>query len=187
MQFVNSLLLGVALVKVIKSRKGKSNLPSFSNVLEVKHQMPGRIRFKCPKLIDNIHEATELKRQLIKVQGIHDVSTNDVTGSILIEYDHETIDPSLLIAALVKLLHLEDGIDRNQMAKLRREVVSVGNAVNHGLMSMTAGWVDTKTVLPVAFVSMAAYQLVSGTSRLLPSPLTLLFWAYNVIGLGGDS
>ncbi|THB74978.1 MAG: hypothetical protein D3926_20860 [Desulfobacteraceae bacterium] len=54
------------------------------------HDVPGRLRVKFEKLRNNPYRLQHVK-DLLSIQGVYKVKTNDLTGSIVVEYDRLSI------------------------------------------------------------------------------------------------
>ena len=65
------------------------------------HSLDGRIRVKSPDLKRTPRRAAETERQLWQCDGITEVTTNPVTGSILVQYDSQRLSQECVL----KLLH----------------------------------------------------------------------------------
>lgn len=64
--------------------------------------MPGRIRLKTAQLKKNPDKAYYLERKLALMQGVQAATVNDVTGSVVINYDHKAISPTHILNHLQK-------------------------------------------------------------------------------------
>lgn len=186
MSLTVGLLTGYAVFRALgKNKKGASSM-SFGGKVDVCHSIEGRIRIRSEFL--KVEELGSLVVvQLTKIDGIKKVSTSHLTGSILIEYDSKKIDNELLTSAVIRLIGAEEELDRLQNSKIYNELQHVDKAINHAMLDKTAGFVDTKILLSASFIGMAAYKIASSGTIGSPSSLTLLWWAYNNLNLGGKS
>lgn len=75
----------------------QSKLDFFIRVVEIASYIPGRARLYARPLVGNEALAAQVKKELSRAAGMKSVRTNTTTGSILIEYDPETLrkDPDL--------------------------------------------------------------------------------------------
>ncbi len=154
----------------------KRFVPGFKNIIEIKHSIPGRIRFIIPELKNIGIIEGYLKEQLQKMDAIENVELNAVTGSLLIKFDPE-LNPDILITALLKLLDLEKYVEENPTSLVNGELKKVGNALNRAVYEQTNGLLDAKTSLSLFLVSYGAYQLIRNTS--VPAGLNFFWWAYT--------
>ena len=75
----------------------QSKLDFFIRAVEIASYIPGRARLYARPLVGNEALAAQVKKELSRAAGMKNVRTNTTTGSILIEYDPETLrkDPDL--------------------------------------------------------------------------------------------
>ena len=75
----------------------QSKLDFFIRAVEIASYIPGRARLYARPLVGNEALAAQVKKELSRAAGMKSVRTNTTTGSILIEYDPETLrkDPDL--------------------------------------------------------------------------------------------
>jgi hypothetical protein len=71
------------------------------------HHVPGRIRIKIPSLKGKHFYAQELEKKLQLISGVHMVSVNSLTGSVLAYYDERAID----VCAITDAVSRETGVD----------------------------------------------------------------------------
>ncbi len=64
------------------------------------HSVPGRLRVKTPRVKGNESRAEDVRRMLLAMEGVADVSINTVTGSILVQYDSGRVNHRELLEAL---------------------------------------------------------------------------------------
>lgn len=69
----------------------QSKLDFFVRAVEVASYIPGRARLYARPLVGNAALAAQIERELSAAQGMKSVRTNTTTGSILLEYDPETL------------------------------------------------------------------------------------------------
>lgn len=63
------------------------------------HQVPGRIRVRIPAIRRNPYQAEEI-RNLLDFDGVQTVAINHLTGSVVVLYDPERLDPASLLGVL---------------------------------------------------------------------------------------
>lgn len=71
--------------------------------LQVKHHLPGRIRFHVAALKQYQDIGEWIKQSLMAIQGIHHVRVNDAACTIVVEYDKALLDSQTLQARLASL------------------------------------------------------------------------------------
>ncbi|WBW95034.1 HMA2 domain-containing protein [Oceanirhabdus sp. W0125-5] len=186
----SQIMIGYYLAsKMLKSNKkdGSKNipLPSFKNIIEVKHFLAGRVRIYAPKLVNNETDKNLLSTQFSKIDGINEFQVNTLTGSILVLYDINKVDAGILYSAIIRLLELEPLIDNKKTPLVSREIKQVGEAFNQGIFEKTNGIIDAETIIPVSFIILALKEIYNNPSAGKPGAYTLLWWAYNILRRGG--
>lgn len=64
------------------------------------HNVPGRLRVKIPTIKKNPKAAEHVIRLLGSVKGITSTSVKTVTGSIIVNYDPDTVSPEKILCDL---------------------------------------------------------------------------------------
>lgn len=188
MGMLSSVLYGMIAFQVINKqiRKASSNdskkTLSFNGKLDVRQNINGRLRiysdfFKVEEQSHNI------AIQLSKVDGIENVGFNSTTGSMLIIYNPEKIKGDLLISAIIRLTGIDNEIS-NDTSLISKEIRLAHNSLNYGILEKTRGIVDINTMIPMIFILLAIREYMRTKSLGTPKPITLLYWAYNTLGLG---
>lgn len=186
-RYVQFLLLSLA-GKVVSGMLGKDkkksrnslNLPSFKGVIEVKHSLKGRVRFYVPLLKNNEQIGQILISQLGKVDTISHIEVNGVTGSVVIKYDPEKIDPALLIGVIAKLLQLEGELTKKREALVSREMVNMKEALNMSIYEKTNGVLDIKSLYIIAALVFGVRKIRKAPT-MLPNGYSMLRWSYKDI------
>ena len=180
-------LLGQLLMSGGKPKRKNNvlHLPSFRNVLEVRSAIPGRIRLVSPLLKGNTAMITQAKEQIIRLKVVNRVEINPVTGSLLLIYDADQIEPQLLEAAVVKLLGLEELVKHAEGSVLRREVKNLGDAFNHAVMDKTGGLLDAKILIALVLMGVGIFNIVRNPTW-MPCGYNFLWWGANT-AFGGSS
>lgn len=181
--FLGLMALNIVLDKKVKNKAGKKNnldLPSFKNTLEVRSSMKGRIRFYSPVLKSNDGLSTYLLDQVKKIQVIKLCTINTVTGTILIEYDHENLDPQTLEGAIIKLLGLDKDIEGGRISKVRQGAGNFVSALDNGIYDFSNGILDLKSLTVIGFFVAALIDYRSYGFR-TPDYMTLLWWSSSLV------
>lgn len=63
------------------------------------HDVPGRLRVKFNKLRNNPYRLNQI-RDMLRVDGVYEIKTNDLTGSVVVSYDSLAIDADRLLSVL---------------------------------------------------------------------------------------
>jgi hypothetical protein len=151
--------------------------------LTIAHRLPGRLRAIAPTLRDDPDALRRIEREVLALDGVRAATGNHVTGSLLIEYDHEAQDERAVVARLqeatgmrVRLNGLNgDLAPSSGMPAFAEAIQAPFQRLNTGLASLTKNNIDLRFLVPVL---LAAY----GTLKLLRQgpvpaiPWYLLYW-----------
>lgn len=155
-------------------------LPSFKNALEVKSSIPGRVRFYAPILVGNIEVANSFVDQISKIDVIKTCRVNALTGTILMEYDHQLLDPQTLEGAVIKLLGVDKSIDEGRVSEVKKASEKLFAAVNNGLYDFTNGLLDVKSLAGLALIGAGLLDLRRNGGGRLPDYATLGWWGTSL-------
>ncbi|WP_297436489.1 HMA2 domain-containing protein [uncultured Clostridium sp.] len=186
-RYIRFLLISLAgkvvsemLVKEKKKSKNSLNLPSFKGVIEVKHSLRGRVRLYVPIVKNNEEAGQLLISQLGRVETISHIEVNSVTGSVVIKYDAEKIDPALLIGVVAKLLQIESELTKNKEALVSKELGNVKEALNMSIYNKTNGILDMKSVY-IIMILFFGVRKIRQMPTMLPNGYSMIRWAYKDI------
>jgi copper chaperone CopZ len=99
------------------------------------HTLAGRIRVKSPALKRAPQRAAEVERQLQQCDGITEVTTNPVTGSILVQYDPQRLSQEYVL----KLLHTVGCLAEQQQSRHQTtEIFAATAEFSRGLIRTVA-------------------------------------------------
>jgi len=159
-----------------KSNKIKKPMPSFKDIIEIKHFIPGRIRYKIPHLIGNEKELKNLKKLLKSFDNIQKIEGSTITGSVLITY--EKIEPSLITGILIHILNLKEAIDKPVTGRIHREFSSIISSLNRAIYEQSHGLLDINTITSLTLGTLGVTSLIRNPVK-APGAWTLLWWFYN--------
>ena len=88
------------------------------------HSVPGRLRIKIPSIKYQPGDLQSINNLIEGLQGVNDIKANEVTGSIVVNYDPETTVPEQILTILKendfigelerpKRNHLQDGLSKS--------------------------------------------------------------------------
>ena len=169
----------IGLRKAIKSKEDSIEVPSFRGIVEVKHKMKGRIRFRIPVLKSNEKGFKQLEDQMNQIDNISVVETNSVTGSLLVKYT-EAIEPTLIVGIIIKLLGLEDEVKKPRQAVITSEFRKARDSVNYAINEKTLGILDLKSILFVLFTTFGIRKILKNPA-LGPNGYTFLWWGSSML------
>ncbi|SHE90478.1 HMA2 domain-containing protein [Clostridium fallax] len=182
-KFLFYSLGGIVLNKITNNEcnnKPALNLPNFRGTLEVKHYIEGRLRLKIPSLIENEEQGYGVLEQLNKIDEINTVEINFKIGTILIKYNEEKIKPILLIGIIIRLLGLENEIQKEIEPIVTKEVKNIKDSLNLAVYDKTKGILDMKNIIMISLIGLGIYRLKI-SPQLNISGITCLWWAYSFI------
>lgn len=172
------ILTGLILSKLLAGRKKNKAFRGFRNIIEIKHDIPGRVRFYVPSLKHNPGAGRSLEQQLIKAKPVKQIRISPVTGTLLIIFDPLQIEATTLTGVVAKLLGLEKEIEKTQPSLIGKKLVDVLKSANSSIYESSEGVVDMNSLITVSFLSLGVYSLLK-SPKILPAGLSLLYWAYN--------
>ncbi len=157
---------------------------SFVGVVEQRHLLPGRVRFRVPSLKGRPQRAASLADALSRLPEIQSVEATPITGSVLIHFDPERIGTDLLLVAIVRVLGLEAELKRPPLPALPRALREAAGGLNRAVYDETRGVLDLWSAVPLGLGLVGAATQLRPGGRALPSGFTLLWWAYLALVAG---
>ncbi len=178
MRMINIMLIASGLFISKGKENKKSNLPNFKGILEVKHYVPGRLRLSCQSIKQNPDACNILIDTCNKIPGINKITINECIGSILIEYDFNTLEPVLIIGIVLKILDLEKEINQNPKSLVSKESINIADSLNRTIYEKTNGIMDFKSMV---FLLIGAYSIydIKARPEIRPCGYTCLWWVYS--------
>jgi len=171
-------LITAALLTTLLGQKrgaGGAALPSFPNVMETLHALPGRLRLRAPVLIGKRAAAEQLQKSLSRLDGVQSAEANPISGSLLIHFAPERVKPDMLIGAAIRLLGLEKDVERAPPSYIGEGIRRAGESLNQAIYQQSGGAIDLWTSLTLLLVAAGVRQLAAGNQFGWP----LLWWAYR--------
>lgn len=184
MHLVTGVIIA-ALAGRAKQNKVLQGLPMFkTGPIQIVHVLPGRIRFVIPALKSNHETMQPGIEQLGKLKGIDSVVFSSVSGSLTVRFNHEMVPPPLLFSAVARLLGLEHALDKPLTPGVIKEISELGSSFNRMIYDETNGLLDLKTIAIGSLVVLGTRKLLAERWATMPTGLTLLWWAFNLINRG---
>jgi hypothetical protein len=157
------MVIGYILARLLTQAKSNGEiLPSVKGKFEIAHRLPGRIRFRImllagqdDKIIDSV------KTELLNIAAVKSVQINPVSTSLIVEYDEEKIDATIIHGILLKLLDLDELFDRPLESLAQRELKQVGSSINRKVYDTTAGLLDVTSALSLSIFLLGLYQILA--------------------------
>ncbi len=164
MQLLAQLLLTLFLKRSTGTPKNsdlsRSPLLRMRYPIRTTHLLPGRVRFHVPVLVGRRDDAARIDGAMRRIQGVHGVEINPVSGSVLIEFDPERLEAEILFAALIRLLGLEKELKKTPVSLVRKEGWVALQSLNRAVYDMTAGVIDLYSAAAILAGAAAVNRLV---------------------------
>jgi Heavy metal associated domain 2 len=141
----------------------------------VTHQIRGRIRLRVPTMRNQAPYFEGLRQRLSTLPGLHRLTTNTRTGSVLIEHtgELEAID------SVGRRLELFEVGERPHPHSLNEMFYAVGAKPDSFLKNVTDGRVELSSLAVVALAGLGIKQIIGGYA--LPAGWTLIWNAINLV------
>lgn len=150
--------------------------------VRVVHAIKGRLRLQVPA-VNGLQEADLPGIATLKtLNGIQTVRFTPVTGSILIHYHPDQLEPMLIWGAVIKLLGLEDEMDKSPTPAILKEMKAFGRGLNRSVLQETHGFLDGRAILIILMLIIGVRKLYVDRWASIPAGATLIWWALNSIG-----
>lgn len=92
------------------------------------HHVPGRLRIKAPHLKRNERQASAMQQALDNARGVVNAEVNTLTGSVVINYDHNVTTPH----------HIWDHLRHHGLIETKLALDHAGDAVSHTIHKTAA-------------------------------------------------
>lgn len=156
----------------------------------IESYVPGRIRVRIPRDQRGSETAKDVASMLRDIAGIRGVDVNAVTGSVLVEYDPESIDVDQLIAMGKAANIIGDiesaaagGIESPGFAPRSRaatRIVTGFQRFDDLVNRASRGLLDAKTLMPLLLLGVSLGRAF-GKTKNAPAPWQSLMWyAYSM-------
>ena len=154
--------------------------------IQVAHAIPGRVRFIIPSLRQSGLDEPMIER-LRSLHGIRRVEVNPISGSLLVLYGQDQIDPPLLLGAVARLLGLDDALESTPTPAMTRELRLLAESVNRAVFAKTHGLLDLWSIMALMLLVVGGRKIMADGARSLPAGLTLVWWAIHSLRARGDA
>jgi hypothetical protein len=154
-----------------------------TQVLELVHHHPGRLRVRARALRDDAELAARIAVALEGMPGITRVTQNTRTGSVLVEYEPGLVEPDAIaqrIAVTAELLSPFDPRAAKPVFRPAGALIEGTRELNAIAEELTGGRVDLRSLVPAALAGVAAYSFAFAKGPRLPRWDNLLWWSYSV-------
>ena len=165
----------------IAIKQNDNDMPSIKGALEVRSNIPGRMRLYSPK-IKSFDETMARLEQLHTNRVVTSVAVNPVTQTILLTYDKAEIEPEILAGVVLKLLEA----DKKESSKVGLAIKSITDGVDYLLQDKSNGLINLTQAVAGTFIGMGMKQCSAGKFS-VPNAATLFWWAYSMLRKSGSN
>jgi hypothetical protein len=149
--------------------------------IQILHAMPGRIRLQCNQW-KNKEVATSLESSFKKLSIIKRASSSHFTGSLLLEFNVECIDPKVFDQLMQHAVDVAVSAYPKTESRLMRTMRGTVNSFDGLVKKRTSGNVDVDSLLLLLMLGKG----VTGFKNNPAFSSSLLFWAYSLIKNEGE-
>lgn len=100
------------------------------------HETPGRIRIKIPGLRGNQRVLGEVQEELMSLRGVCEVIANELTGSIVVMHDLNTVRSGDVIKMIDSLGHIDAKLVEPVVIYTDKALSKAGSVVGKALFGM---------------------------------------------------
>lgn len=175
------LITGFILAGLVGKNKDQKRSPllRITGPIRTSHILPGRVRFNIVSLKNNETKLAIVNKQIPKIEGVASVQVNKISGSVLILFDKDRLEPELLCAALIRLLDLEKELEKIPKPIISKELKEMGNSLNRAVFEKTGGIIDLWTAIPILLIIFGIRKILTDRATIWPTGIALLWWGYN--------
>ena len=143
--------------------------------------------FRVPSLIDDPAQAESLRDRLATLEGVTRANVVPASGSVLIEYREKVVRPELLFAATVRLLGLEEELERTPRPIVVRELKVAFDSLNRVVYDRTSGILDFTSAVLILMAAVGISKVVRDGAAAMPPGFALFWWgAHQLLGHGSE-
>jgi copper chaperone CopZ len=106
------------------------------------HNVPGRLRVKIPILRGRSSGINAVEDLLSNLDGIEQIKTNPITGSFVIYYDPDLLDPQQILQLLIDHRYFDESNAITHDKHVQTAATKAGLKVG----KMVFGWAVSKTL-----------------------------------------
>jgi copper chaperone CopZ len=100
------------------------------------HDVPGRLRVKIPTLKGNAATAEKIQELLKTLCGIRDITASTVTGSVIVNYDNDTVSSRQILDILKNEGHFDASRAVTNEEYIQSAFTKAGNVVGKALFGL---------------------------------------------------
>lgn len=100
------------------------------------HTVPGRMRIRIPAIQHRSRKAEKVERELLQHEGVEDVRTNTLTGSVVVHYDPDLISSD----EIINILRYDDFVDDTRLVPYDAHVIAPSDRAGRALGRAAVSW-----------------------------------------------
>jgi hypothetical protein len=100
------------------------------------HNVPGRLRIKIPLIRRNPARCNDVKELLMHLDGVQRIRATELTGSVVINYDPQTIEPQ----DMIQVLKDNDYFDESQAITHEAHIQTAASKAGQKIGRAVFGW-----------------------------------------------
>ena len=185
------VLIGLAIAALLGNSRQTDSLAPLRSLtagpIRVAHAIPGRVRFVVPSLRGAGADDLGAIERLGSLDGFESVDVSAVSGSVVVRYRPEQIDPPLLLGAVARLLGLEAELERIPTPAVTRELHLLTQSVDQAIFHRTHGVLDLSSLTALILMALGGRKVVTQGWRSLPTGVTLLWWGLHSLRAKDDA
>jgi hypothetical protein len=106
------------------------------------HNVPGRLRIKIPLIRRNPDHCIAVRELLLHLEGVERIKTTELTGSVVINYDPQKIQPQ----DLIEILENNDYFDQSRAITHDAHIQTAASIAGLKISRALFGWVVGKAL-----------------------------------------
>ncbi len=175
------IITGILISTLLSGRKKRQPHALTHSQWPVKtvHQLPGRVRFRVPLMVGRKQRLEDAVGRLGQIEGVVQATGNSVTGSVVVHFNPGQLSADLLCAALIRLLGLDNELQRTPPSRLGTGFRGLGRTMDLAMHEHTRGLIDFRTLVPLSLGAIGVYRLMVERPVSLPNAITMVWWSYT--------
>jgi hypothetical protein len=103
------------------------------------HNVPGRLRIKIPVIRHNPANGLAVQALLMPLEGVERIQLSGLTGSVVINYDPQVIDPQALIDLLARNGYFDESKVISPEAHIQAAASKAGVKIGRAVFGWAVG------------------------------------------------
>ena len=186
MQFKTGLAIAALLGRSLQKDSLAPLRALTTGPIRVAHAIPGRVRFVVPSLRGASAADIAAIERLRALDGFERVDVSAISGSLVVHYRPEQIDPPLLLGAVARLLGLDAELERTPTPAVTRELHLLAQSVDRAVFHKSHGLLDLRSLTALILMTLGGSKVIAEGWKALPTGVTLLWWGLHSMRVRDD-